>query len=452
MKKVAMFLFVLWVAASSAFASGERSASQEKNETQAPTAQQPIPNSPGGVLVLDDVIREGLEKNPSVQAAFHQVEAQRRRIPQVRTLPDPVVSTGWNGNITPYSVQNGDPSSSRFVSVSQQLLYPGKLKLRGDVVGKEVEAANWDYEAVRRRVVADLKMAYYEYFFQDKAIQTTQRNRELLQKLASIAEARYRVGKGIQQDVLKSQVEISLLLQKLTVLEQQRKTAQVRLNTLMARDPESPLPPAGEVAEHDLGMTLDELYAKARAADPVLQREQTMVQRSDVAINLAKRDYYPDFSVAYMYQQRPDMPDMNGFTFGINIPVFYKTKQREAVRQITEERISAERTRDNRQNELNFELKQQYLAAQASSQLLRLYSQGVVPQSSLALESSMSAYQVGNVDFLTVLGNFTTLLNYQVDYYRELANYESAVARIEALVGVDPATSPTTTDIRTEKR
>jgi outer membrane protein TolC len=450
MKKVGLLLFLVWGAASWTLAADQGAGSQVQVEVApAPTTKA---NPPAAVLTLDDVIREGLEKNPSVQAAFHQVEAQRRRVPQVRTLPDPTVSTGWAGNITPFSVQNGDPSSSRFVSVSQQLLYPGKLKLRGEVASKEVEAATWDYEAVRRRVVADLKVAYYDYSFQDKAIQTTQRNKELLQKLASIAEARYRVGKGVQQDVLKSQVEISLLLQKLTVLEQQKKTAQVRLNTLLARDPESPLPPAADLPVPEMAISLEALYAQARAADPLLQREQTLVQRSNVAISLAKRDYYPDFTVGYMYQQRPDMPDMNGFTFGVNIPIFYKTKQREAVRQAAEERISAERSRDNRQNELNFELKQQYLAAQASSQLLRLYSEGVVPQSSLALESSMSAYQVGNVDFLTVIGNFTTLLNYQVDYYRELANFDSALARIEALVGVDPTAAKATTDVQTEKR
>ena len=423
---------------------------QSKAQVTAEVASSAQAGQEPNVLTLDGVIREGLQKNPAIQSALHQVEALKRRIPQVRTLPDPVASVGWAGNLAPFSVQNGDPSSNRSVNISQQFLYPGKLKLRGEVVGKEVEAAQWDYEAVRRRVVADLSSAYYDYFFQDKAIQTTQRNRDLLQKLASIAEARYRVGKGIQQDVLKSQVEISLLSQKLTVLEQQKRTAQVRLNTLLARNPDAPLPPTAEVSAKELTISLEELYAQARTADPLLRREQAMVERSNVAVNVAKRDYYPDFSVGYMYQQRPNMPDMNGMTFGVNIPIFYRTKQREAVRQATEERLSAELSRDSRQNELNFELKQQYLAAQASSQLLKLYSQGVVPQSSLALESSMSAYQVGNVDFLTVLGNFTTLLNYQVDYYREVANYQTAIARIEALVGVDPTKDAT--GVPTEKR
>ena len=165
-----------------------------------------------------------------------------------------------------------------------------------------------------------------------------------------------------------------------------------------------------------------------------------MLERSQLAINLAQKDYLPDLNVGYMYQQRPEMPDMHGFTFTVNIPVFYKSKQREEVRQAKEEELSASGARENRQNEVYFDLKQNYLAAKASENLLKLFSQGVVPQSSLALESSMSAYQVGNVDFLTLIGNFTTLLNYQTDYYRELANYQTALSRMEALTGrrLDP--------------
>jgi outer membrane protein TolC len=334
-------------------------------------------------------------------------------------------------------VQEGDPSSYRGISVSQQLPYPGKLKLRGQIAAKDVDAAQWDYEAVRRRIVADVKTAYYDYFFYDKALQITRRDKDLLQKLSSISDARYRVGKGMQQDVLRSQVEITMLLQKVTVLEQQRATAQARLNTFMARDPGAPLPPAASVEPAALNEKLDALYASAAKNDTSLQREQQMVEKNQLATQLAHKDYLPDFGVAYMYQQRPMLPDMNGMTFTINVPVFYKTKQREEVRQATEETISAERSRDNRKNELQFELKQNYLAAQASKQLLDLYSKAVVPQSSLALESSMSAYEVGNVDFLTVLSNFSTILNYEVDYYRELANYQAALARMESLAGME---------------
>jgi len=386
---------------------------------------------------LEDLVREALQRNPAVQSALHAVEAQKRRVPQAKAFPDPMVGIGWAGNITPFSVQSGDPSSYRSVSASQQLLYPGKLKLRGEIASKEADVASSDYEGIRRRVTVDLKTAFYEYWFYDKAIQTTLKDKDLLTKLSQIAEARYRVGKGVQQDVLRSQVEISLLLQRLTVLQQQRNTSQARLNMVLARGPETPLPPAENIERSPLNYSLDDLYRLARQSDPGLHREEQMIERNQLAVNLAQKDYYPDLSVGYMYQQRPTLPDMHGMTFTINVPVFYKSKQREEVRQATEERLSAERSRDNRQNELNFELKQQYLAAKASDELLNLFSQGVIPQSSLALESSMSAYQVGTVDFLSVVGNFSTVLNYEIDYYRELANYQSSLARIESMVGVD---------------
>ena len=128
-----------------------------------------------------------------------------------------MVAVGWMGNIAPFSVQEGDPSSYRSISVQQQIPYPGKLKLRGKMAGMDAAAAQADYEGVRRKVTADVKTAYYDYFYFDKAIQTTRRNKDLLEKLSKISEARYRVGKAMQQDVLRSQVEISLLLQKLTM-------------------------------------------------------------------------------------------------------------------------------------------------------------------------------------------------------------------------------------------
>lgn len=407
-----------------------------------------VPNTPASqsssqqALSLDDVIREALEKSPEAQSALHAVRALERRVPQAKTLPDPMVSVGWAGNLTPFSVMQGDNSSYRGLTVSEQFPSPGKLKLRGEIAGKEADAAQADYEAVRRRIGADVKAAYYDYFYFDRAIQTTNRNKELLEKLSKIAEARYRVGKAMQQDVLRSQIEISMLLEKLTMLEQQRATAQARLNAFLVRSPESPLPPAADVEPAPMTRSLDELYTLAAGNDTAVLRNQRMVERGRLGIALAQKEYRPDIGVGYMYQQRSGLPDMNGVTVTVNIPVFYKSKQRQGVAEASEDLISAEKMRDNRLNEVRFELKQQYLAAKASERLLSLYSKGVVPQSSLALESSMAAYQVGNVDFLSLIANFTTLLDYETDYYRQLADYQTALARIESLTGTDITGTP----------
>jgi outer membrane protein TolC len=410
--------------------------------SQAPLAGQ---STAQPTLTLDEIVREALSKNPEIQSALHAVNALQRRVPQVRALPDPMVSVGWAGNITPFSLQRGDPSSYRGVTVSEQFPYPGKLKLRGEIASKEADAAQADYETVRRRVEAEVKATYYDYFYFDRAIQTTNRNKELLEKLSKIAEARYRVGKAMQADVLRSQVEISLLIEKLTVLEQQRATAQARINVYLVRSPESSLPPAADVEPATMRYSLDELYALAGANDTVVLRNQRMVERGRLGVAQAQKEYRPDLGVSYMYQQRSEMPEMNGVTFSVNIPIFHKNKQRQGVAEASEDLISAEKMRDNRLNEVRFELKQQYLGAKASQRLLTLYSKGVVPQSSLALESSMASYQVGNVDFLSLLANFTTLLNYETDYYRQLADYQTALARIEVLTGSD-VTGPVVSD------
>jgi outer membrane protein TolC len=415
-----------------------------------PTASaSPSPDASGKTLTLDDVVREAVANNPAVASAAHTVEAQRRKISQARALPDPTVTVGWMGNATPFSVQRGDPSSYRSVSAMQMLPFPGKLKIKGEMAGKEAGAAEADYEASRRKIASQAKAAFFDYFYYDKALTITRKNKDLLGKLSQISEARYRVGKAMQQDVLKSQTEISLLLQKITVLEQQRAIAQARLNALMARPPESPLPPAAEVVLAPVLRPLPELYQMAEQNSPMLAREQRMIERNQLAVAMVNKEYRPDLSVGFMYQQRPDLPDMKGATFTINVPVFYRSKQREALRGAEEEVIAAQKGREDRLNEIRFEMKQSYLSAQAAKDLAELYSKAVVPQASLALESSMSAYQTGGNDFLTVFSNFSTLLNYEMDYYRQVADYNMALAEMENAMGVDldtlsatPATTP----------
>ena len=441
MRITRIFVILLFLLAFTALAQNDK----QNDKATAPTASADVrADQPPAqqLLLLDDVVREALEKNPEAQSALHAVSALEHRVPQVKSLPDPMVSVGWAGNLAPFSVMQGDSSSYRGLTVSEQIPYPGKLKLRGQIASKEAEAAETDYEAVRRRVTAEVKVAYYDYYYFDRAIQTTQRNKDLLEKLSKIAEARYRVGKAMQADVLRSQIEISLLIEKLTVLEQQRDTAQARLNVFMVRPPESPLPPAAEVDPSTIRYSLDELYALVADNDTAVLRNKKMVENGQLGVDLAQRESRLDFGVSYMFQQRSALPDMNGVTFTVNVPIFYKTKQRQGVAEASERLLGAEKMRDNRLNEVKFELKQQYLGAKASERLLTLYARGVVPQSSLALESSMASYQVGTVDFLSLLSNFTTLLNYETDYYRQLADYQAALARIEVLTGSDVTGPP----------
>jgi outer membrane protein, heavy metal efflux system len=389
----------------------------------------------GPVVTVQELVAIALERNPAIQGAVARTQAQRARVPQARALPDPMFSGGWMGSMVPFGVKHNFAPSFRGLSVQQKFPYPGKRKLRGEIADRQAEAASWMAEGVRRKVTSEVKVAYYKYFYYTKALEITRKNKDLLEKLERIAEARYRVGKGIQQDVLRAQVEVARIDQKLIVLNQQLATAKVRLNTLLYRDPESPLPaPAAPMAAH-FDLSLQALYSLAAANDTVLQQDRRVIEGSRDAVKLAQKSYEPDFAVTYMYQQRPDLQDTNGFTVGINIPIFYRHKQRERVIEASHDLIGAQRSLDERRTTVNYEINQQYLAAQAAKKLMNLYSKAIVPQSSLALESSMSAYEVGKVDFLSMLDNFTYVLDYEVDYYRELSQYESALAKLEPLVG-----------------
>ena len=395
------------------------------------------PQVRGAAVSLPDLLQAALARNPGIKGATERYKAQQARAPQARSLPDPTVSAGWMGNITPFSVQSGDPSSYRGLTVAENVPYPGKLKLQGQIADRDAQAAWWDYEQTRRQVISDVKVAYYDYYYFTKAIEITEKDKDLLQKLVSIAEALYKVGKGMQQDVFKAQVEVSRVDQRLILLRQQESTARAQLNTLLNQDPESPLPSPASFTPAEFHETLEELYTMAHQNDAGLERDRRMIEGGRYAVDLAQKTYDPDFSVTYTYLQRASMPDMHGVMVGINIPIFYRTKQREAVIEASHGLTAAQRDLDNRATMVNFDIKQQYLSAIASRDLSNLYSKAIVPQSSLALESSMSAYQVGKLDFLSMLTNFIDVLDYEVSYYEELSKFQSALARLEPLVGME---------------
>jgi len=156
-------------------------------------------------------------------------------------------------------------------------------------------------------------------------------------------------------------------------------------------------------------------------------------------VNLARKEYYPDFRVGYDYWQRPDMMDMHGFNFTINVPIFYKSKQRESLKEASFALESGKQSREAIRTELLFQVKDQFLRAKASDELLTLYTRALVPQSSLALESSMAAYQTGTLDFESLISNFSSVLQYEVSYYEELANYQKALVTLEQITGVELA-------------
>lgn len=397
-------------------------------------AQQPAAPEP---VKLADLQAEAERSHPAIKAAAQMVDAKRARISQARAWPDPQLSVGYMGDFAPFKTQAGDPASYRQFGVMQEIPYPGKRALRGKVAEKEVDAEKWSLEAARRRVRAEVAVAYYDLWGVDKAIEITQKSKDLLEKFARIAEEKYKVGKGLQQDVLRAQLEVTRVLERFTLLRQRRRTLDAKLNSLLLRPADAPLGPLAPVEKTAFAYSLEELLQQGVANAPEVRRQEQLIEQSQYAVNLAQKNYYPDFGVGWDYQNRPDFPEMYGVRFTLNLPVFYKSKQRQAVNEAALTLTGARQTREAIRTALLFQVKEQYLQARASEELMTLYAKGMVPQSTLALESSLAAYQVGTLDFLSVISNFLAVLEYEINYYNELANHEKALARLEEITGIE---------------
>ena len=388
-------------------------------------------------LDLQSLVREALERNPELQAARRNVDAKRARIPQAKAWSDPTITLGYGGNLLPpYTLMGNDPSSARQFMAEQEIPYPGKTRLRGQIAAREAEAESHSVDEVARRVAVEVKEAYFQLYYTDQALDTLRKDRAILQRLAKVAEIRYAVGKAAQQDVLRAQLEISRLLERETLLEQTRRTLEAQLNSLRDLPVDTPVGATAEVRASVVAQSLEELLSAA-ASFPALQRQQTLIEGNRLAVDLARKEVKPNFSIGYTYMQRAGMPDMYGFTFSTSLPIFRRSKQDLAVREAALNLESARRVEENQLSVLRYRVKQAYLEVQTAERLLQLYAQGIMPQSRLTLESSLSSYETGAIDFQAALGNFTTILDYELGYHQQLATHERAVARLEELTGLD---------------
>lgn len=387
---------------------------------------------------LEEMVREALARNPEIQAAQRNAEAKRTRIPQAKAWADPTLTLGYGGNILPpYTLMRGDPSSQRQFMAEQMIPYPGKTRLRGQIAAREADAEATTIEEVSRRIAAEVKQAYFDLYFTDQSLSTLAQDRQILERLAKVAEIRYSVGKGAQQDMIRAQIELTRLTERQTMLEQARRTLEAQLNSLRDLPVDTPLGPTADLRPSPLLQTLGELQAAAAAGFPALKRQQAMIEGNQLAVNLARKEVRPDFGVGYTYMQRAGMPDMYGITFSTSLPIFRRSKQDQGIREASLNLEAARRMEANQLTLVRYRVKQDYVEQEAADRLMKLYQQGLVPQSRLALESSLASYETGAIEFQSVLGNFTAILEYELSYHQQLANHQKALARLEELTGLE---------------
>jgi len=390
----------------------------------------------GGRMSLADVVSEALAKNPEIAAAQRRYDAARQRPSQEKSLPDPMLSAGYNssGNPLPGAGLGAEPTANIGFMVSQELPYPGKLELRSSIAAREADAEFQQIEAARLNVIARVKQAYYRLAYTHAVTEVLTRNRELLDTLLKVSENRYTVGEAAQQDVIKAQTQISILDLQLERVRQERATREGDLNALLARPTNSPIgePDAMQLTPFEL--SLDSLIAAAQANAPMLKRDQIMVDRSQLAVDAARKEYKPDFAISGGYYYMGSMPPMYEFRFDVKLPLRRERRAAAVAEQLSTVE-QARHTYDSTQLGLQRRIQEDFQMASTSARLAGLYRDTVLPQARLALESSMASYQTGRVDFLSVVTNFGTVLEYEMSYVDELASYHTAVSRLEEMTG-----------------
>jgi outer membrane protein TolC len=386
-------------------------------------------------LVLPELIQEVLARNPELVAARKQWEAVTNRITQARSLDDPILSLQlWNFPQNFNVTQTGNT----IFGLAQNLPFPGKLALKGDVASRSAEMTEQAVRAKELELVARLKQAYYDLFLAQKDIQIHHEQVELVRQFVAIANAKFRAGKGSQADVLKAQVELSMLFQHLPVLEQRRETTEAMLNTLLDRAPASPLGLAQEPSQQSLEQPVDDLHRLALNDRPELKAAELDVQRSEQSRALAQRQYYPDFNVAFQRFQNYQANDGFGAYVAMSIPFAFWTKPKyDAGVQEAEAAVSvAQAQQHTLENMTRFQINDLLAKLRATDQVATLYRTTILPQAEQSLEAARVGYRAGKAGFLDLIDTQRAWRGFQLEYFQALVDRQHRLAELEQVVGI----------------
>lgn len=391
---------------------------------------------PPDTLRLSDALRVAVTGNPMLTAARFSAAAAAQRIAPAGALPDPQLQFGLLNRMASEFGSTMDPMTMNQLQLMQMLPWPGKLGGARRAARHTAAAAGADADEQARMLAAQVRMAYYEVAYADRALEVMRRTQGLLRDFLDVSTTMYAVGSALQQDVLRAQVEVARMSEEITRMGQERVAMAARLNALLGRAAparvaalELPEPGAGDLPD------VDSLLAWALDGRPALRAGAERVAAAEAALSAARRELFPDFSLGVAYQQRPQFPTMVSLMVGINLPIFAGAKQLPMRRQMAAMRDMSAAELANLRNETVARIVETRARAEQDKSLARLYRGSILPQARAAVQAALSSYRVGRVTFMTLVDNQMTVNRYETETYRLLADYHQAVGELDALVG-----------------
>ncbi|NQT91064.1 MAG: TolC family protein [Candidatus Omnitrophica bacterium] len=389
---------------------------------------------------LKPLIEEALKNNPEVQSAYNLWQAAVYKIREVGGLPDPRAGYGYYGENIETRV---GPMKQKY-DISQKIPFPGKLSAKARAQAKRAEALQQGYEAVKREVIKNVKFTFYDIFWTDKAIQINEEEKFVLESLEKVAQRRYAANLAPQQDVIKAQVEITKLINRLYLLRRNRKSLAAKLNTILNRPVTTAVDKNLDIGESSFGYGLDELHKIAQTSRQELLAANLDTERAEYEKSLARLDYFPDFTFGFDYIQvgsgHTTMPNDGQDAWlgkvAINVPIWFdrlgaKLKEKKA-------RLAASRSHyQNIENSISYEVEDVYYKITTYKDIVSLYRTALIPQAEQSFEAAKIGYETGSVDFLNWLDAERVLLQTRLAYYRSVVDYQKSIAYLERVVGED---------------
>ncbi|HZV46844.1 MAG TPA: TolC family protein [Thermodesulfovibrionales bacterium] len=384
---------------------------------------------------LEELIEEALRHNPEILSAEAKAKSLQHRIPQMTSLPDPMVMVGYQ-NVGFEKYTYGKASDAQWMfSLSQMFPFPGKLGLKGEKAAYESAASIESLEVVRLKTVAQLKEFYFDLFLSHRTVDLIREKSILLSRIEDAALARYSAGRGAQQEVLMAQTEKYMLLEREEIYHQKIQSLEAMVNRTIGREAGSLPGEPSEPSSSELPYDLASLIMGAYESSPALKSGTQMVAAAKKQVELARKGYYPDFTVTGTLGEKKKYDDMWSITTAVNIPLFYKTKQQQEVLEAESNLNSWENDLESVKLMISSSLRDNYSMVKTAETIMKLYKDGIIPKTYQDFELALSEYSAGRVDALTVITRLKSLFDVEVQYWGQFVEREKAIARIGAIAG-----------------
>lgn len=449
----AVLVLLLLTAALPCAALAAEGASPVSEETgiEYSTLAAPEAIAPTGLAELDGYLREAAEQNPGLRAAFEAFAAAYERTAQAETLPDPMLTFGYFLR----SVETRVGAQRASIGLSQSFPWLGTLSLKGEQAEQETETLRAVFNAKRLALFKDVKDAYYELAYLTKALQTTREQIALIKFLERIATARYTAGLAANADVIRTQIALGRLEDRLKGLTDLRHPLAARLNAALNREPTHPVPLPEEIPVLRVCATDEALHQAVAEANPQVLAAASRIESAEASVALAEKAYYPKLTVGLstvitdeaMNRATPDSgKDPVLATFGFTLPI-WRDSLDAGVREAEASVRLAIHERRNLVNTLSRELELALYGYHEAERKIELYAGTLIPKARQSLQVTLEGYQNGRGTALDLLDVEGTLLEFRLAYYRALADQAKELARLELLVGREipcEAVEPTT--------